>query len=294
MKYAWIKKHRDEFPVAVMCRVFEVSKSGFYGWLRRPESKRAIRTRAIHAAVKQVHEDSDGIYGSYKIAEELKNSEDFETACRNTVASAMHEMELKSCVSKKFKPITTESDPSKKPAKNILAQDFDAEAPNQKWVADITYLPTSVGWVYLAVVLDLYSRKVVGWEMSDRLTTPVVTEAFRKAIESRKPERGRLLHHSDQGCQYTSEAFQKILSTMEITCSMSRAGCCYDNAVMERFFWSLKQEWTRHRNYENMEEARMSVFKYIETFYNSKRIHQTLGYLTPDEFERKHRAAIAA
>jgi len=294
MKYAWIKEHRDEFPVAVMCRVFEVSKSGFYGWVKRPESKRATRTRAIHAAVKQVHEDSDGIYGSYKIAKELEKCEQLETACRNTVASAMREMELKSCVSKKFKPTTTESDPSKKPAKNILSQDFDAEAPNQKWVADITYLPTATGWVYLAVVLDLYSRKVVGWEMSDRLTTPVVTEAFRKAIESRKPERGTLLHHSDQGCQYTSEAFQKILKTMEITCSMSRTGCCYDNAVMERFFWSLKQEWTRHRTYEDQEEARMSVFKYIETFYNSKRIHQTLGYLTPDEFERNHRAALAA
>jgi len=294
VKYAWIKQYRDKFPVAVMCRVLNVSKSGFYGWLKRPESKRAKRTRAIHAAVRTVYENSGQIYGSYKIAQELKQHEHLETACRNTVANAMHEMELKSCVSGKFKPITTESDPSKKPAGNVLAQDFGADAPNQKWVADITYLPVSGGWVYLAVVLDLYSRKVVGWEMSDRLTTPIVTTALRKAIESRRPERGTLLHHSDRGCQYTSDAFQKILRTMEITCSMSRTGCCYDNAVMERFFWSLKQEWTRHRQYENLEEARMSVFKYIETFYNSKRIHQTLGYLTPDEFERNYRAALAA
>lgn len=294
MKYAWIKQYRDEFPVAVMCRLFKVSKSGFYGWLKRPESKRAKRTRAIRAAVKEVYEDSGQIYGSYKIAKELKKHGHLETACRNTVADAMREMELKSCVSGKFKPVTTKSDPSKRAAENVLAQEFSAEAPNQKWVADITYLPVARGWVYLAVVLDLYSRKIVGWKVSDQLTTPIVTAALRKAIESRRPERGTLIHHSDRGCQYTSDAFQKILRTMGITCSMSRTGCCYDNAVMERFFWSLKQEWTRHRQYENLEEARMSVFQYIETFYNSKRIHQTLGYLTPDEFERNYRAALAA
>ena len=177
---------------------------------------------------------------------------------------------------------------------NLLSQEFDAEAPNRKWVADITYLPTASGWVYLAVVLDLFSRIVVGWHMSNRLTTPIVTEALRKAIESRRPESGTLLHHSDRGCQYTSDAFQGILRTLNIQCSMSRTGCCYDNAVMERFFWSLKHEWTKHRRYENLEEARMSVFKYIEAFYNSKRIHQTLGYQTPEEFERNYRAALAA
>jgi len=176
VKYAWIKQYRNEFPVAAVCRVFGVSKSGFYGWLKRPESKRAKRTRAIHASVREVYEDSGQIYGSYKIADELKKYDHLETACRNTVADAMREMRLKSCVSRKFKPITTESDPSKKPAKNVLAQEFGAEAPNQKWVADITYLPvTGGGWVYLAVVLDLFSRKIVGWEMSERLTTPIVT-----------------------------------------------------------------------------------------------------------------------
>ena len=155
MKYAWIKQNRGEFPVAVMCRVFDVSRSGFYGWLKRPESKRAKRTRAIHAAVKEVYEDSGRIYGSYKIAEELKKHDHLETACRNTVADAMREMELKSCVSRKFKPITTESDSSKKPAENVLAQEFRADAPNQKWVADITYLPVAGAWVYLAVERSL-------------------------------------------------------------------------------------------------------------------------------------------
>ena len=156
------------------------------------------------------------------------------------------------------------------------------------------YLPTACGWVYLAVVVDLFSRKVVGWNMSDRLTTPLVTIALRNAIESRKPETKELLHHSDRGCQYTSEAFQTIMRTTNITCSMSRTGCCYDNAVMERFFWSLKHEWTKFEEFENLDAARLSVFKYIETFYNSERIHQGLDYQTPDEVERKYRAALAA
>lgn len=294
MKYAWIKDQRDNFPIRVMCRVLGVSKSGYYGWLDRPESKRAHRSRQIRNAVKQVYTDSGQVYGSYKVAEELQKNDQLESACRNTVARAMHEMGLKSRVSRRFKPTTTKSDPDKQPAANVLDQRFQAEAPDQKWAADITYLPTVSGWVYLAIVMDLFSRKIVGWQMSNRLTTPIVTDALKKSIESRRPESGTLLHHSDRGCQYTSDAFQNILRTMNITCSMSRTGCCYDNAVVERFFWSLKHEWTKHQQYENLEEARLSVFKYIETFYNSKRIHQTLGYQTPDEFERKYHAAIAA
>ena len=294
MKYAWIQQHRDLYWITLMCQVLGVSKSGYYGWLRRPESKRAKRSRKIREAVKQVYDDSQQIYGSYKITEELQNNEQLETACRNTVAKAMQEMGIKSCVSSKFKPTTTKSDPTKKPADNILSQAFGADAPNQKWAADITYLPTATGWVYLAIVMDLFSRKIVGWQVSNRLTTPIVTEALRKAIESRRPETDTLLHHSDRGCQYTSDMFQGILRTMKIKCSMSRTGCCYDNAVVERFFWSLKHEWTKHRRYENLEEARVSVFQYIETFYNSKRIHQTLEYQSPDEFERKHHAVLAA
>jgi putative transposase len=162
--------------------------------------------------VRQVHTSSKGIYGSYKIAEVLKENEKMESACRNTVATAMREMGLKSKVSKRFKPATTVTDPKRQPAPNVLNQDFVADAPNQKWVADITYLPTRTGWVYLAVVLDLFSRKVVGWSLSDSLATPLVSSAMRKAIESRRPERGHLLHHSDRGCQYTSESFQQTLN----------------------------------------------------------------------------------
>ena len=265
MRYAWIKENRDEFSVVMMCRVLQVAKSGFYKWLKAEPSVRAKRTASIHKAVLDVFQESNGIYGSHKIANRLQSDEDLESACRNTVAKAMQDLGIKSRVSRRFKPTTTVSDPSKKPAANILSQDFKADAPNQKWVADITYLPTVSGWVYLAVVLDLFSRKVVGWQVSDRLTTPVVTAALKNAIEVRKPEPGKLIHHSDRGCQYTSGAFQKIMETTNITCSMSRKGCCYDNAVMERFFWSLKHEWTKFEEYQDINEARLSVFKYIET-----------------------------
>jgi len=293
VKYAWIKKYRDDYSVAMLCRAMQVSKSGFYRWLNGKPGPRKQRTTAIQQAVLDVYQESNGIYGSYKIAEKLKSEEHLETACRNTVAKAMKDLGLKSRVTSKFKPTTTVNDPTKKPASNILAQDFKAEAPNQKWVADITYLATNAGWVYLAVVIDLFSRKVVGWKMSDRLTTPIVTGALKNAIESRRPATRQLLHHSDRGCQYTSEAFQEIMRATNMTCSMSRTGCCYDNAVVERFFWSLKHEWTKFEEYQTLNDAQLSVFKYIETFYNSERIHQTLDYKTPDEFERNFHDTIA-
>lgn len=294
MKFAWIKEHRDSFPVSVMCRVFDVSSSGFYKWLHAKPGLRAQRTEAIKADVRKVYEQSNSIYGSYKIAQQLESDDQLETACRNTVAKAMREMGLKSRVSKKFRPATTVRDPDSKPAPNLLRQQFKATEPNKKWVADITYLPTLAGWVYLAVVIDLFSRKVVGWSMSDRLTTPLVTEAMKNAIEIRRPQTDTLIHHSDRGCQYTSDDFQEILATTGITCSMSRTGCCYDNAVAERFFWSLKHEWTKFEVFADIEDARWSIFKYIEVFYNSNRIHQTLNYQTPNQFEESHAANCAA
>lgn len=293
MKYAWVKDNSDSFPVAAMCRAFQVSKSGYYRWLKAEPSLRTQRSERIHASVKQVYEESNQIYGSYKIADQLGKDDRLEAACRNTVASAMREMGLKSRVSKKFTPTTTVSDPSKIPAPNILNQTFTADAPNQKWVTDITYLPTQLGWVYLAVVLDLFSRKVVGWSISENLATPLVSTTLRNAIEARRPDTKSLLHHSDRGSQYTSDDYQQTLRTLNITCSMSHTGCCYDNAVMERFFWSLKHEWTKFEDFADINQARRSVFQYIETFYNSKRIHQTLGYRTPDEFEELHQTKLA-
>ena len=294
MKYAWIREHRDSFPVAVLCDALEVSASGYYAWLDRPPSPRAQRHDQIQAAVQQVHAESHGIYGSHKIARELEERPELESACRNTVAKAMRELGLKSRISRAFTPTTTQADPTKQPAPNQLAQDFTATAPNRKWVTDITYLPTAEGWVYLAVVLDLFSRKVVGWALSNSLATELVSAALRQAVETRRPTGQHLLHHSDRGCQYTSDAYQQTLRTLGIQCSMSRTGCCYDNAVMERFFWSLKHEWTNHEIFHNLEEARLSVFQYIETFYNSQRLHQTLGYLSPNQFEAVHAPATAA
>jgi putative transposase len=294
VKYAWITEHRDSFPIAVMCDVLHVSTSGYYASLDRPLSQRAQRHELICCSVRQAHAESYGVYGSHKIADVLQKRDDLESACRNTVAAAMQELGLASKVVKAFKPTTTQSDPSKQPAENKLDQDFTAEAPNRKWVADITYLPTAAGWVYLAVVLDLFSRKVVGWSIGVSLATELVSEALRRAVEARRPNGSKLTHHSDRGCQYTSDTYQHTLRALGIQCSMSRTGCCYDNAVMERFFWSLKHEWTNHESFADLPEARLAVFKYIQTFYNPVRIHQTLGYLSPDQFEAEHAPAQAA
>jgi len=294
VKYVWIQEHRDSFSVAHMCIVLNVSTSGYYDWRDRRPSARVQRQERIRQDVAQVHAESYGIYGSYKIADQMQKREDLESACRNTVAAAMRELGLKSRVSKAFKPTTTQVDPSKQPADNVLDRDFTAEAPNRKWATDITYLPTTAGWVYLAVVLDLFSRKVVGWSIGDSLATELVSNALRQAIENRRPDGRRLLHHSDRGCQYTSDAYQRTLRTLGIACSMSRTGNCYDNAVMERFFWSLKHEWSKHHTYHDPTDARLSVFKYIETFYNSVRVHQTLGYLSPNQYEAEHAPAQAA
>jgi putative transposase len=244
--------------------------------------------------VQQVHAESHGIYGSEKIAEQLRKRDDLESACRNTVASAMQELGLKSRVSRGFTPTTTQADPAKQAAPNVLARDFTADAPNRKWTTDITYLPTAAGWVYLAVVMDLFSRKIIGWQLGDSLATELVADALRRAIEQRRPDGQELLHHSDRGCQYTSDAYQQTLRTLGITCSMSRTGNCYDNAAMERFFWSLKHEWTKHEKFDTQQAARLSVFTYIETFYNTERLHQTLGYQSPTQFEADHAPAQAA
>jgi putative transposase len=294
VKYAWITQHRDLYPIVLMCRLLDVSKAGYYDLLDRPPSSRAQRRERIQAAVRAVHAESQAIYGSFKIARELARRDDLESACRNTVARAMREMGLSSRVSKAFTPTTTKSDPAKQAVPTVLERDFTAERPNQKWVTDITYLPTLTGWVYLAVVIDLFSRKVVGWSISDSLATPLVAGALRRAIESRRTVGRELLHHSDRGSQYTSDAYQETLRRWGIECSMSRTGDCYDNAVAERFFWSLKHEWTKHETFANLEAARLSVFKYIETFYNPVRLHQTLGYKSPSQFEAEYAPVLAA
>ena len=246
MKYAWIRKHRDSFPIALMCDVLAVSKVGLLRLARPAAEPAGPAARADRAAVRQVHAASHGIYGSDKIAQELAQRDDLEPACRNTVARAMRELGLKSRVSKAFTPTTTQADPTAAGAQHAGPR-LHGPGPNRKWVTDITYLPTPAGWVYLAVVLDLFSRKVVGWAMADRWRR----RWWPWPCGGRSKPGGRreeLLHHSDRGCQYTSDAYQRTLRTLGIECSMSRTGDCYDNAVIERFFWSLKHEWTKHES----------------------------------------------
>ncbi len=262
-----------------------VSRSSFHDSLNRPPRERSRRADRIRESVVRVPQETDAIYGATKIAEELKHRDDLETACRNTVAQAMKELGIRSKLSRKAVRPTTQVGPSKRPAANILDREFTATAPNQKWVTDITYLATTAGYVHLAVVIDLFSRKVVDWSVSQSLATDLVQAALRDAVEKRRPDGSQLLHHSDRGCQCTSQAYQQTLRTFGITCSMSRTGNCYDNAVAERFFWRLKYEWTNHRVYADLEAARQSVFNYIEIFYNQSRRHRTLAWVLPSEFE---------
>ena len=294
MKYAWITQHRDSFPIVLMCQLLKVSRSGYYDSVDRPVSPRAKRTEKIHESVRRVFDENYAVYGPAKNAAALAQDAQLEAACRNTVSQAMREMGMKRKVNRVNTQTTTKSHPTRRLAPNALFRYKKKKRPNQKWVTDITYLPTAGGWVYLAAVLDLFSRKVVGWAVSDSLATPLVSEALRNAIENRQPKRDELLHHSDRGCQYTSDSYQRTLQTLGIECSMSRRGNCYDNAVAERFFWSLKHEWTKHQKYADQESVRRSLFEYIEVFYNRRRIHQALGYKTPEAFEAEYAPAIAA
>lgn len=292
MKCAWVKEHAVIYPITMMCRLLEISTSAYYDRQTRPPSQRTVQRQQIEAAIKQIHAEQHDIPGSRKIARELLERPELPKACRNAVQAAMTDMGLSGADPKrKYKPITTQSDPSKMPAPNTLNQEFTATGPNQKWVTDITYIWTAEGWVYLAMMLDLFSRKVVGWEMGQTLETSLVEGCLRKAVESRRPG-PNLLHHSDRGCQYTSDKYQQMLVSLRMSCSMSRTGCCYDNAVSERFFRSLKHEWTNRRNYSTLEDARFSVWQYIDVYYNRMRRHETLGQQTPESFEAAYAAGL--
>jgi len=295
VKYAWIEEHRGDFTVRACCRVLGVSVSGYYRHRSAPPSARAICQQAADEAVAQVHAASHGIYGSRKVAQELKLGPGDIALARNTVAASMRRQGLQSKVNRKTRPRTPQSDPQAAKDANVLNRDFEATGPNQKWVTDITYLPTDRGWVYLALVTDLFARKIVGWAIADHMRTSLVVDAIRHAAEARRPGPGlrhpdgvrqddTLLLHSDRGCQFTAEAFRTMLGTLGIRQSMSRVGECYDNAVAESVFGSLKGEWVDHEHYAGLADARRSVMRYIG-FYNGQRRHQSLGYQTPDEKE---------
>ena len=282
MKFAWIAAHSEEFEVEAMCRVLEVSSSGYYAWRQRPPSERQKRREELLNEIKKAHTASRGIYGSPRVFKEL--NERGVKACENTVARLMSQAEIRSKIEKKYVPKTTDSKHEHAVAANVLDRNFKAQQPNQKWVADITYIETAEGWLYLAAVLDLCSRRVVGWSMAEHMKTELVEDALRMALGRRNPETG-VLHHSDRGVQYASDEYQTLMKAHGLACSMSRTGNCYDNAVMESFWGTLKTELVYHEKYATREEARLSIFEYIEVFYNRVRRHSSLGYVSPEAFE---------
>jgi transposase InsO family protein len=284
MRYQWIKKHRRHYPLALMCQVLQVSTSGFYDWLKRPPSKQQQRKEKIAQAATRFYFESYRIYGYRKVWEDL--IEQNIICCPETVRRVLRDLGLFSRTKRKF-VVTTDSKHSEPVADNLLKRDFTAVAPNQKWLTDITYIPTRQGWLYLAAVLDVFSRRVVGWSMSERIDTELTKSALSMATVQREVAPG-LLHHSDRGVQYASEAYQQKLADLEIICSMSGKGDCWDNAMMESFFGSLKTEWIYGKDYSTRQEAKQDVFKYIELFYNRQRRHASLDYVSPAEFEKRY------
>jgi putative transposase len=282
-----MRDHAREFPVNLMCRVLDAPRSGFYAWLDSPESARTRSNRQLLVRIKAVHAESRRAYGSPRIRKALR--EDGKGPSRRRIARLMKENGIRSVHPRKFR-VTTDSSHKSPLAPNLLQRDFTATAPNQKWVADITYVWTDEGWLYLAAVLDLYSRRIVGYSLERHLGTELVLNALRMAMDRRQPGPG-LLHHSDRGSQYADAVYRAALERWSATCSMSRRGNCWDNAVMESFFKSLKVERIYQTRYATRREARLDIIQWIESFYNSKRIHSALGDVSPAEFEQRARAA---
>jgi transposase InsO family protein len=264
-----------------MCDVLDVSPSGYYGWIERAESPRYRRHQQLVAKIKAIHRKSREIYGSPRVHGELIDNGI--VVGKNTVAKLMQRHRIQSKVHKRF-VITTDSRHGLRPAENVLNRDFDAHRPNQKWVSDVTFIPTREGWLYLATVMDLFSRKIIGWSMGNSNNTALISQALLMAIAQRTNVSGVILH-SDRGIQYASRDYQKIMREHGIICSMSRRGNCWDNAVMESFYHSLKTECVVFEDYRTRSQARSSLFDYIELFYNRQRRHSSLAYKSPATYE---------
>lgn len=281
MKFRFVHEHRETFRVGVMCEVLRVSRSGYYAWRERPHSEREQANRQLLRAIERIHAESRGAYGSPRVHQTLRRGG---VSCgRHRVARLMREEGLRGKAKQRFRSIATKR--SEMPsAPNLLARSFSAPAPDRAWVADITIVRTGEGWLHLAVVLDLFSRKVVGWATSERVQQAIALEALAMAIRRRRPEPG-LVHHSDRGGQYAAAAYQALLDRHGLVSSMSRPGNCLDNAVAESFFHTLKTELVYHEHYRTREAARLAIFEWIEGFYNRTRLHSTLGYRSPEEYE---------
>lgn len=284
MKYQFIEEHRDQYPVTLMCRVLDIARSGYYAWRKQPLSARKMADPLLLMHIRDIFEQSRQTDGSYRIQATLVEQS---LRCgRKRVARLMREDELEPKTTRPFKVVTTDPNHTLPVAPNRLNQEFTADRPDQIWLADITYVPTAEGWLYLAVVLDLYSRRIVGWAMSVSLHRQLVIDALQMALTTRQPPPG-LLHHSDRGSQYASEEYQSLLTQAQIvgTLRVSRKGNCYDNAPLESFFGTFKTELVFHQHYATQAEARLDIFEYIEVFYNRFRRHSALGYKSPVKYE---------
>ncbi len=287
MKYRAMKDHADRFAVRLMSRTLTVSPAGYYAWLTRPASARTTTNRRLLVDLRAFHARSDRTYGSPRLTLDLR--EVGYGVSENRVARLMRANAIRANTVKKWRA-TTNSAHQLPVAANTLDRQFAVNAPNCVWAGDISYLWTEEGWLYLAVMLDLYSRAVIGWAMGPRLTAPLARDALTMALWRRQPA-GGLLHHSDRGVQYVAADYQRALAEHGIACSMSRKGNCWDNACVESFFRTLKVERVYHRRYQTREEAKQDVFQWIEVFYNRQRRHSTLGYRSPAEFEAMKKVA---
>jgi putative transposase len=282
VKFAFIQRHADRWPVVIMCKVLAVTRSGYYAWHDREPSGRAARRAELTDKIRRIHRAHRGVYGSPRIHQALNVAG--EKVCVNTVAKIMSDQRIAAKTKRKYVPRTTDSAHTQPVAQNVLDRQFDAKAPDRKWAADITYVPTAEGWLYLAAVIDLCTRRIVGWSMADHMRAELISDALQMAIARRTPGEG-LLHHSDRGVQYACEDYQQLLVKHGMRCSMSRKGDCWDNAVIESFWSTLKTELVHHESYATREQAKASIFQYIEVFYNRVRLHSSLGYKSPEAFE---------
>ncbi|MFQ5474150.1 MAG: IS3 family transposase [Dehalococcoidia bacterium] len=281
VRYRFVKDNLSQFRVTTMCRVLRVSTSGFYAWQGRGESERSVASRALVKRILEVYKKSGSTYGSRRVHREL-----IRQGVQCSRSRIAHLMKINSVSAKPRRRfvVTTDSNHALPVAPNLLDRQFICAGPNRVWASDITYIRTAEGWLYLAVVIDLHSRMAVGWSMSDRLASPLVVDALSMAISRRDPDAG-LIHHSDRGSQYAGADYQRMLGEAGMVCSMSRRADCYDNAPVESFFGSLKTERVHTQRYQTREEARRDIFEYIELFYNTSRLHSSLGYLSPAQFE---------
>ena len=285
--YRFIDAHKDQWPVRLLCQALEVSPAGYYAWRQRSRSAQEQWHDTLLVEIRAIHAEVKARYGSPRMYKELVARGHH--CCVNTVAKLMRDNDIRAKTARKFRVRTTDSNHDLPVADNLLGRQFDPDSANEAWVADITYIPTREGWLYLAVVEDLYARRVVGWSMADHLESRLVVDALALAVERRLPGEG-LLAHSDRGSQYASDYYQRLLAQHGITCSRSRRADCWDNAPMESFFASLKKELVPGADFATRAEARAAIVEYIEVFYNTKRRHSSLGYVSPAEYERTEKA----